>query len=530
MPKMRAAFAAAMKLACAIVAITVVSHATASATGYNKPWEKDDRALVIDAYEFNPIDWKELTSDKRIAGFINKASDGLPPEWNCSGKSGDEALLCKNRWWKYSVTKELYMTRRAMAKTLGLKWGAYHLGRPGNPREQADHFVDFAEPEADDLIALDIEDNTDEWMSLKDAEIFAQQVKIRIGRYPVLYTNGSTAKWVAEHKDEYPLLSRLPLWYARYREDITGLFPEDNWPSYALWQFSSMHNCSEKQCPYRVKGAKADIDVNVSSFDVAGLQKAWPFDGLLPPQDDDAGSMLMAALDDTAQSTMRKVASIATEVGDLVKGEEGQRLLTAAAEPAKTAPAPGVGEGMLAAYGPATRHATVDPLKLITETAMRERQAGDWKAEGAPAAKATTPRAAAPVPAPAARAASNAEVNAMLPALGDLKDEMSQVRRVVEDAHKPATPPAAAAEDKRADLQGNALVARKLSPVQKSKVLKLLLAAQSKDAQQRLVPASFDGASDLSGRGPRVAMPAGPVLAELSFAERRVSRAFDTTR
>ena len=38
------------------------------------------------------------------------------------------------------------MTRRQMAKMKGLLWGAYHLGRPGNPREQADHFVDFAEP------------------------------------------------------------------------------------------------------------------------------------------------------------------------------------------------------------------------------------------------------------------------------------------------------------------------------------------------------------------------------------------------
>ena len=157
-----------------------------------------DNALVIDAYEFNPINWQELASDDRIAGFINKASDGLPPEWSCGDHDGDDYKLCKNRWWKYSVTKELYMTRREMAKMKGLLWGAYHLGRPGNPREQADHFVDFAEPAEDDLIALDIEDNSDEWMSLSDAEIFADQIKIRTGRYPVLYTNGSTAKYISQ--------------------------------------------------------------------------------------------------------------------------------------------------------------------------------------------------------------------------------------------------------------------------------------------------------------------------------------------
>ncbi|RYI01412.1 MAG: muramidase, partial [Acetobacteraceae bacterium] len=212
MQNLRAAFVAALTL--------VAVFTDTAGAAWNKPWKAEDRALVVDAYEFNPIDWKELAEDKRIAGFINKASDGMPPEWNCSGKTGDDELLCKNRWWKYSVTKELYMTRRTMAKTLGLKWGAYHLARPGNPRAQADHFIDFAEPEADDLIAIDIEDNTDEWMSLADAEIFADQVKIRTGRYPVLYTNGSTAKWISDYRETYPLLSRLPLWYARYRDDI----------------------------------------------------------------------------------------------------------------------------------------------------------------------------------------------------------------------------------------------------------------------------------------------------------------------
>ena len=32
---------------------------------------------MIDAYEYNPIDWQKLVTDKRIVGFINKASDGL---------------------------------------------------------------------------------------------------------------------------------------------------------------------------------------------------------------------------------------------------------------------------------------------------------------------------------------------------------------------------------------------------------------------------------------------------------------------
>ncbi|KQT65127.1 MULTISPECIES: glycoside hydrolase family 25 protein [unclassified Aureimonas] len=438
MLNLRAALSAAMALACAVLA-------TPAAADWKEPWKATDRAIVIDAYEFNPIDWKELTSDKRIAAFINKASDGLPPEWNCRGKSGNDELLCKNRWWKYSVTKELYMTRREMAKTLGLKWGAYHLGRPGNPREQADHFIDFAEPAPDELIALDIEDNTPEWMSLADAEIFADQIKIRTGRYPVLYTNGSTAKWVADYRDTYKLLSRLPLWYARYRGDITGLFPEDNWPTYALWQFSSMHNCSAKECFYRVKGAKSDIDVNVASLDVAGLRAAWPFADLVRPLNEpNAAPTLVASLETKAT---KMISAVARSFDRLVSVHKPAAAALALAAPMPQAAAPALeavtlpvsdpaGTGaakrepvaeaptevasLVAAYGPAESHRrTIDPLKLLTETALQERRK--------PAVANTASASAAVSKAPPAQGGVKV---AALGSLDGLQDEMKEVASI----------------------------------------------------------------------------------------------------
>ena len=45
----------------------------APASEFSEPWKKSDRALVIDAYEYNSIDWEKLATDKRIAGFISKA-------------------------------------------------------------------------------------------------------------------------------------------------------------------------------------------------------------------------------------------------------------------------------------------------------------------------------------------------------------------------------------------------------------------------------------------------------------------------
>jgi GH25 family lysozyme M1 (1,4-beta-N-acetylmuramidase) len=260
---------------------TAATLSAAQASDFSEPWKKADRALVIDAYEYNSIDWNALASDKRIVGFINKASDGLPPPYACSGN--EEAVkLCKALWKRHAVARELFQTRKTVAKALGLEWGAYHLARPGNPVDQANNFIDFAEPGPDDLLALDIEDNDPgQWMSLDDAEEFVRQVHRRIGRFPILYTNGSTARHIADNRYRYRLLSRLPLWYARYKPDIDVHFPKGNWQGYALWQFSAQANCSSRRCPYRVPGTPTDIDVNVAPMTGAELRVQWPFGGLI---------------------------------------------------------------------------------------------------------------------------------------------------------------------------------------------------------------------------------------------------------
>ncbi|MEN0039827.1 MAG: GH25 family lysozyme [Pseudomonadota bacterium] len=257
-------------LLCLFIVSSVAS--TAFANEFNRTWRDGTSAIVLDAYEHTPIDWLELPKNKRLTAFINKASDGLAPKYRCKG---DEA--CRANWRRYSATKELYNTRRAIAITQGLKWGAYHLARPGNPVEQADHFLSFAKPGPDDLIALDIEhDDPRKWMSLEDGEIFARHIKKRTGRWPVLYTNHFTSKAIAARKDELPVLSRLNLWYARYKEDIRGVFPLGRWDSYAIWQFSSMVNCNDRTCPMRIKGTGNWIDVNVVAMSPEQLRAAWP--------------------------------------------------------------------------------------------------------------------------------------------------------------------------------------------------------------------------------------------------------------
>jgi len=265
-----------------IYAVFMAGITASYASDFSYPWRNKQKAIVIDAYEKNPIDWQKMVKNKQIRAFIGKSSDGLQSPWACSGNK-TERKICKKSFQNYFMKQQLYHTRRALAKTLGLKWGAYHLGRPGNPIEQANHFLTFAKPQKDELIALDIEhDDPKKWISFKDAEIFARQIYKRIGRYPVLYTNHDTAKRIAARRDEFPLLSRLQLWYARFKGDVRGSFPMGNWDSYTLWQFSAHPNCNKRRCLYRVPGTEHNIDVNVSTLTIDEFDKAWPFDGLVP--------------------------------------------------------------------------------------------------------------------------------------------------------------------------------------------------------------------------------------------------------
>ncbi len=268
-----------------LAALMGLTFATANArAGDLEPWKNRQNAIIVDAYELNSIDWEAMLKDKRIAGFIAKASDGLPESFTCTGDhGGDTVAHCKTMWRKYAVSRELYQTRRLIARFHGLLWGAYHLARPGNPVDQANHFLDYANPRDDELMVLDIEGiDPENYMSLEDAAIFAGHIKARTGRYPILYTNHVTAKYIADNRFKHRLLSRLPLWYARYKPDIRKVFPMGNWERYALWQFSSGHNCGKKRCPYRVPGTLEDIDVNVAAMSLATLKQFWPHGALLP--------------------------------------------------------------------------------------------------------------------------------------------------------------------------------------------------------------------------------------------------------
>jgi GH25 family lysozyme M1 (1,4-beta-N-acetylmuramidase) len=213
---------------------------------FDQPWKDPNVPLILDPYYDNPIDWGQLATEPRVAAVIHRATIGT------------------------AEVDRGYFQRKAEAKKRGYLWGSYHLGLRGSPVVQADFYIDTVKPEADELIALDLEDpSLHKWMSLDEAFLFIKQVKERLGRYPVLYMNDSTATLISANSNT-PDLANSPLWYASPNRS-TKNFPRGVWPTYTLWQFST-----EKKVQLRIPGTKTDMDIDVFNGSVEKLKADWP--------------------------------------------------------------------------------------------------------------------------------------------------------------------------------------------------------------------------------------------------------------
>jgi GH25 family lysozyme M1 (1,4-beta-N-acetylmuramidase) len=239
-----------MRIAAIIFA--TICATWASASEFDAPWKDQTVALVIAPFFANTIDWDRLAAEKRVVAIIHKATIGttrLDPG---------------------------YTKRREEALRRGYLWGSYHWGIARNPEKQADFYIDTINPRVDELIALDLEDaQSKTLMNVNEAIIFVERVKARTGRYPLLYTNHSSAKLISA-KYRASVFVNTPLWYARFKTKITD-FPSGVWPSYTLWQFSS-----ELLAQLPVPGTRPDMDINVFNGTAEQLKAAWPLTKVAP--------------------------------------------------------------------------------------------------------------------------------------------------------------------------------------------------------------------------------------------------------
>ena len=238
------------------VSLGAALAAFAQSPEFNEPWTNPKVAIAIDPFEKNEIDWDQLATDPRVVAIIHRAT------------IGDRADV-------------KYAERRDEAKQRGYKWGAYHLGKPGDPILQADFFLATVKPGKDDLLALDLESpDATRHMSFDEARTFIKRIKAKTGRYPLIYANNLVTKAIAEQYGADGVFAKTHLWYARFKRNVTD-FPEGTWKTYTLWQFSSEINCdaaNRTACLYTVPGTAYDMDVDVYNGTVEELRKKWPLD------------------------------------------------------------------------------------------------------------------------------------------------------------------------------------------------------------------------------------------------------------
>lgn len=135
-----------------------------------------------------------------------------------------------------NFTDPMYAERRNETKAAGLKWGAYHFASAADVDAQVEFFLNFAQPDADTLVALDFEPNTtsnEGTMSLAQAKQFLQAIEQKLGRKAVFYSGSLINQALGGTVDSY--LAEHRLWWAQY---ANAPVIQASWPTYWLWQFT----------------------------------------------------------------------------------------------------------------------------------------------------------------------------------------------------------------------------------------------------------------------------------------------------
>jgi lysozyme len=160
-----------------------------------------------------------------------------------------------------------YIDNRTRAKAAGLLWGAYHFGTGSDGVEQAIHFLEAADPVAEDLVVLDFEANAQgPSMTLAEAHAFVTHVQASLGRWPGLYSGHYVKGLLGSQAD--PILAKCWFWLSQYGP--TPVVPP-TWPTWTLWQYTDGGLGPE---PHAVNGL-GRCDRDMFNGDIAGLQRLW---------------------------------------------------------------------------------------------------------------------------------------------------------------------------------------------------------------------------------------------------------------
>lgn len=187
-------------------------------------------------------------------------------DWNKVG--GSEYKFCFAKCTEGTTYRDkFYQENKENSRKAGVLFGAYHFARLGDPVKEAEWFLkNVGELEQGEIVVLDFEvdgANQVDWC-LK----WLKKVESVLGFKPILYTNEARVKslnWkpVVDHNNG--------LWVAKYASQAMYV-PEylqrkpvsDEWPFWAIWQFSSRA---------KVPGFVGNVDVNTTNMSIETLRK-----------------------------------------------------------------------------------------------------------------------------------------------------------------------------------------------------------------------------------------------------------------
>src|SRR5262249_28738729 len=158
--------------------------------------------------------------------------------WTSVKNSGKTFAFCKATEGT-TYTDPTFATNWAGMKSAGLIRGAYHFGRPGiDPVAQANYFCNVVGPRSGDLqMTLDIErtDGKTPSQVRRWIVLFVNQVKVRTGRPPIIYTGYYFWRDSAGNGSNL----NCPLWLAYWGTGNPQSFVPAAWSTFSFWQYTS---------------------------------------------------------------------------------------------------------------------------------------------------------------------------------------------------------------------------------------------------------------------------------------------------
>lgn len=198
---------------------------------------------VVDTSHYDDVtDW-DLVKKFGILGVINKATEGP------------------------GMTDKTFAIRRGPAAKRGILYAGYHFLRPGSVTDQVNHFLQEVGSVGDIGLALDHEDPK---VPLANAQYFCEQVKVRTGRYPWLYSGFLIKQQLGSRID--PFWQNIKLWLSHY--SANPAWPKC-WKAPFLIQFTGD---GLGPSPHNIPGITiggAGIDINSYNGTADQLKADW---------------------------------------------------------------------------------------------------------------------------------------------------------------------------------------------------------------------------------------------------------------